>query len=165
MRRSGYGVWRSTAPIGSRAVLNYAINYMPTVEWKGGTAIFIPYDRIEPVSKGESIDEALDRLQKSIVFAAAGRLTRVTATIDGHILRPFIPKEFLDFLGKAKLLKLCACSAWHSYLIARFRSVIFFLFLPGPWAPRPFKYVKVRKHNERTEVHYPTSTRKNYYTR
>ena len=46
-------------------MLNYAINYMPTVEWKGGTAIFIPYDRIEPVSKGESIDEALDRLQKS----------------------------------------------------------------------------------------------------
>ena len=54
MRRSGYTgcsrVWRSTAPIGSRVVLNYAINYMPTVEWKRGTAIFIPYDRIEPVS-------------------------------------------------------------------------------------------------------------------
>ena len=65
-----------------------AINYMPSAEWKGGTAIFIPYDRIEHTKKDESIDEALDRLQKSVVFAAAGRLTRVTATIEGHVLQP-----------------------------------------------------------------------------
>ena len=71
------------------------------MEERHGDLHTIRPDRARLYVLGESIDEALDRLQhglqKSIVFAAAGRLTRVTATIDGHILRPFIPKEFQNF--------------------------------------------------------------------
>ena len=60
------------------------IAYMPDDDYKGGTAIFIPYDRVERRKVGkspESEDTALGRVGATARYAAAGRITRVTTDL------------------------------------------------------------------------------------
>ena len=64
------------------------INYEPGGEERGGTAVFIPYDAIQPEDDHETDDEARARVARSAVKGICGRVTKVTLKINGAEMHP-----------------------------------------------------------------------------
>ena len=59
---------------------------MPEGEWKGGTAIIIPYSSIECKDK-ESLDSAIQRIRSSVFRKPDGRAIAATILHEGREIR------------------------------------------------------------------------------
>ena len=62
------------------------ISYSASAEERGGTAVFIPYSSIEE-NEGETDDQARARVYQTAVRALAGRVARVSTTINGTVVQ------------------------------------------------------------------------------